>query len=32
MNDNSYCLDCPGAITTYGLYCIDCIYNPTTWY
>ncbi|CAD8125569.1 unnamed protein product [Paramecium sonneborni] len=32
MKDNTYCLNCPGAITPYGLYCIDCIYNPETWY
>ncbi|CAD8164426.1 unnamed protein product [Paramecium octaurelia] len=32
MKGNSYCLNCPGAITPYGLYCIDCIYNPNTWY
>ncbi|CAD8121080.1 unnamed protein product [Paramecium sonneborni] len=32
INGNLHCLDCPGKITPFALYCIDCIQNPNLWY
>ncbi|CAD8067418.1 unnamed protein product [Paramecium sonneborni] len=32
INGDWYCLDCPGTITPFALYCLDCIQNSDSWY